>query len=77
MKRLFKNDRELEFFFEDEVTIEQIAEWVVEKIELLDPNEAFSCNVEVLDGIIVVSGDEDSFELEVRDVVVQEIFMGL
>ena len=68
MKRLFRNENALEFFFEDDVTIDEVMVWVASRIQELDPNEAHSCKVEVIDDMIIVSGDEDSMELELRDV---------
>ena len=69
MKRLFKNDRALEFFFDSSATTEQIRVWIVIEIDKLDPNEAHSCTVEIHDeNTILLSGDEDSMELEIREV---------
>jgi len=71
MKRLFKYDRGLEFFFDSSTTIEKIQVWVIMKIDLLEPNEAHSCTVEIHDeNTILISGDEDSIELEIREVEV-------
>lgn len=68
MKRLVRNGRELEFFFDSNVTLEQVKDWVYLEIEKLDPNEAHSCEVEIIDNSIWVSGDEDQMELTLIDV---------
>lgn len=66
MKRLFKEDRPLEFFFDAEVTLEEVSVWVMLEIDklALELNEPHSCTVDIDGENIVISGDEDLLILQ-------------
>ena len=66
MKRLFKEDRPLEFFFDAEVTLEEVSVWVMLEIDklALELNEPNSCTVDIDGENIVISGDEDLLILQ-------------
>ncbi len=66
MKRLFKEDRPLEFQFDVEVTLEEVSVWVMLEIDklALELNEPHSCTVDIDGENIVISGDEDLLILQ-------------
>lgn len=72
MKRILVNDQAVDLFFNDEVTLDRLCEWINGKMCSFDStfdyqfdlSEAHSCTSYVSNGCVYINGDEDYKEVQ-------------